>query len=381
MTARTGLTGRASEPDGAAADAAAPAQEPPPVPRTPRGHRLAVPLLAAALVLIALLALALGRYTVPPNEVARILLDRLVSMTGLSGIADIRHTWTDAEETVVLSVRFPRVALAVLVGGALAISGAVLQALFQNPLVSPDIIGVSSGASFGGVLVIMAGLGSSAMIGGTFLGGLLALSFVMLLGRVRGGNPILMIVLGGVIIAAFFNALVSLTTYLADPYTELSAITFWLMGSLASASYTKVLVAAGPVLLATLVILAVRWRVNILSLGDEEARGLGLNPRRDRNVLIVVVAAAVAATVAVAGAITWVGLVVPHLVRLWIGEDHRRLLPASFLLGGAYLTVIDAIARSLTPGEIPLGVLTAMIGAPFFVLILIRHRRQEAHRG
>ena len=216
---------------------------------------------------------------------------------------------------MVLLVRLPRVLLALLVGGGLAIGGAALQAIFRNPLVSPDIIGVSAGASFGGALALLLGLGSALLVGSAFAFGLAALGLLFLITSGRGGTPMLMIVLGGVVTGSFFSALVALITYLADPFTTLPAIVFWLLGSVATATYAQVLVAAAPVLAGTAVLLALRWRINVLSLGDDDAAALGLRPRPLRWAVLVSVALIVAGAVAVSGAVSWVGLVVPHLAQ------------------------------------------------------------------
>jgi iron complex transport system permease protein len=183
-------------------------------------------------------------------------------------------------------------------------------------------------------------------------------------------------VLAGVVIGAFFSALVSLITYVADPYSQLPAIVFWLLGSLATATYGKVLTAGVPIALGVAVVLALRWRINVLSLGDEDAAALGLRPERLRWLLLAAVAAIVAGAVAVSGVIGWVGLVIPHLGRMWVGPDHRVLLPVTLLMGAGYLTVIDTVSRILTAGEIPLGVLTAVIGAPVFFVLLRRNGNQ-----
>ncbi|MEV6161382.1 iron ABC transporter permease [Streptomyces sp. NPDC052052] len=326
-----------------------------------------LPLLAVVTLLVALTALAVGRYVVPPNEIIRMLAGQ---------IFPVGQTWTAQEQTVVLDVRLPRVLLSLLVGGGLALGGAALQGVFRNPLVSPDVIGVASGASFGGVLALLLGLGSAAVVGGAFGFGLLALAVVMLIGRLNTGNPILMIVLSGTVTGAFFTALVSFAKYVADPESELPSIVFWLLGSLATATYAKVVTAAVPILLGAAVILALRWRLNILSLGDDDALALGVPPRLTRGVLLCAVALMTAGSVAVAGLVGWVGLVVPHLARLWTGSDHRVQLPAAFLIGGAYLTVIDTVSRTLTAAEMPLGILTAVIGAPFFIVLLARSRNR-----
>lgn len=317
------------------------------------------------LVAVTLVALAVGRYNVPLWHVVQILVGQAVPIPSEA---------TATEQNVVLLVRLPRVLLALLVGGGLAIGGAALQAIFHNPLVSPDIIGVSAGASFGGALAILLGLGTFALITSSFAFGLIALAMLFLITSGRGGTPLLMIVLGGVVTGSFFSALVALVTYIADPNTTLPAIVFWLLGSVATATFGKVAVALIPVVGGALVLLALRWRINVLSLGDDDATALGIRPRPLRWVVLVSVALIVAGAVAVSGAVSWVGLVVPHLARMWVGPDHRVLLPVSFLLGGAYIMLVDTVARTATAGEIPLGVLTALIGAPVFFVLLRRNR-------
>lgn len=345
-------------------------ERPDPVADGPRRRLpgwLTIPALALVVLLIAVFALATGRYAVPPVEVARMLIGQVLP---------IEQTWYPQEAATVLDVRMPRVLLALLVGGGLALGGAVLQGVFRNPLVSPQVIGVSAGASFGGVLALVLGLGSVALVGGAFLAGLLALVMVLAIARLSAAAPLLMVVLGGVVVSAFFSALVSLLSFVADPYSTLPAVTFWLLGSLATASYGKVLVATVPILAGVAVALALRWRLNILSLGEEDAAALGVPPRLTRNVLMVAIALITAGAVAVSGVVGWVGLVVPHICRLIVGSDHRVLLPASLLVGAGYLLLIDTLSRSLTSSELPLGILTAIIGAPFFIVLLTRFRKQ-----
>lgn len=328
-------------------------------------------------VLIALFSLSLGRYQVPFNEVLRMLAGQLV---------DIRTTWTPQEEQVVLGSRFPRVLLALIVGAGLALAGATLQAVFRNPLVSPQVVGVSSGASCGGVLALVLGLGSFGLVSLAFVMGMVALVLVIWIGQTRTGGSILMIVLGGVVVSALFSALVSFMTLIADPYTELPSIVFWLMGSLSAASPAKALIAAIPIGVGSAVILSLRWRVNILSLGDQDAKSLGINPQPLRILLLVMVALMTAGAVAVAGVVGWVGLVVPHFARLITGPDHRLLLPMSALMGAGYLALIDTLSRSVTAVELPVGILTAIIGAPIFIALLrlVHHRGgltgQEVHK-
>lgn len=330
----------------------------------PRSRGLgAVATAGVALVVTVVVALSAGRFDVPLFHVVQILASGLLPDDGVA----------ETERAVIELVRLPRVLLAVLVGGGLGVAGAALQATFRNPLVSPDIIGVSAGASLGGAIALLLGLSTVFLVGGAFVFGMVALGllFALTMGR---ASSMLMVVLGGVVLGSFFAALVGLVQYFADPYSSLPAIVFWLLGSLATATFAKVAVSVVPILLGSSVLLLLRWRINVLSLGDEEASSLGLRPGPLRWVILVSCALIVAGAVAVSGAVGWVGLVIPHLARMWVGPDHRVLLPVSFLLGAAYLIVMDTLARTLTAGEIPLGVLTALVGAPVFFVLLRRNR-------
>jgi len=329
------------------------------------GSVVPVATMAVVLVGVTLVALSVGRFPVPFLHVVQVVASHLFGIEGSASAVEGNVVWL---------VRLPRVVLALLVGGGLGIAGAALQATFRNPLVSPEIIGVSSGASFGGALALLLGLGSLFLVAGAFVFGLAALAILFVLTLDRAGAPMLMVVLGGVVTGSFFSALVALTTYVADPYTTLPAIVFWLLGSVASATFAKVLVAAVPILAGAVVLVLLRWRINVLSLGDEDATALGLRPSPLRWVVLVSTSLIVAGAVAVSGVIGWVGLVIPHLARMWVGPDHRVLLPVSFLMGATYLIVIDTLARTVTAGEIPLGVLTALIGAPAFFVLLRRNR-------
>ncbi len=314
---------------------------------------------------IAVVALGLGRLSIAPTKVVRILVDNVVGLD---------QGWSDTEANVVERLRAPRVLLSMIIGGGLACCGAVLQGVLRNPLVAPQIIGVSSGASFGGALAIAAGLGSAFLVAGAFLFGLAAVLLVFLMSRVEGRTPLLMLVLSGVVVAAFFSALVSGLTYLADPQQRLPAIVFWLLGSLATASWDSVLTAVIPIGAGVAVMMALRWRINVLSLGDEDARALGVRVELLRWTLLVATTVVVAGAVAVTGVIGWVGLVVAHLGRMLVGPDHRVLLPVSFLVGAAYLTTMDTAARTAVASEIPIGILTALVGGPAFFALLRRTR-------
>ncbi|MGO0122382.1 FecCD family ABC transporter permease [Desulfothermobacter acidiphilus] len=274
------------------------------------------------------------------------------------------------ERALVLGQRLPRILLAALVGATLGIGGASFQGLFCNPLVSPDIVGVTAGTAFGAVLGIL-------LFGGKFFTPLLALPFGLLavavacwLARVTPGDRRLTLVLSGIVMAAVFNALIALVKYMADPQEVLPVITHWLLGSLASASYEDLKLVFLPVSLGIGLLLLLRWRINLLSLGEEEARSLGIDPHKVRWMVIGGVTLSTAAVISVTGVVGWVGLVIPHIGRMLVGPDHTKLLPASLSLGAAYVVLIDTLCRTLTAAEIPLGVLTALVGAPFFIWIL-----------
>jgi iron complex transport system permease protein len=321
-------------------------------------------LLIATAVLVAglIVAFAVGRYPVGFGELFDVLWSRA---TGHSPSA------SEATENVILLVRGPRVIAAVLVGAALAVAGAAFQGLFRNPLVSPDILGASSGAALGAVIGIYFSLGVIGIELLAFGGGLLAVAAVYGIGSaLQSRDPILVLVLTGVVVGALLGAGVGLVKYLADPYNQLPAMTFWLLGSLAATGTADLAPLFGPVALGTLVLVALRWRMNVMSLPDEEARALGL-PTGPLRVAIVAAATLVtSASVATAGIIGWVGLVVPHIARTLVGPDFARLLPAAALLGGGFLLVIDTLARTMAAIEIPLGILTALVGTPFFIWLL-----------
>ncbi len=326
---------------------------------------LAVALLAA----VVLAAFASGKFSVAPGDLWRAVAARL--MGAQSGLPA-------AVETVVWSIRLPRVAAGLLVGMALAAAGAAYQGMFRNPLVSPDILGVSAGAGLGAVAAIYLGLPIAAVQALAFAGGLLAVGTVLAVaGLVRRHDPVLVLVLAGVAVGALLGAGIALVKILADPATQLPTITFWLLGGLNAVTPAD-LNATAPALLAGLVPLALlRWRINLLSLPDEEAQALGVAVRRLRLALVAAATLATAAAVSLAGIVGWVGLVVPHVARLLVGPEFSRLLPASLLLGGGFLVAADTLARTAAPIELPLGILTALVGAPFFLFLLARSGGRE----
>jgi iron complex transport system permease protein len=314
-----------------------------------------------------LVAFTVGRYPVTLAELTEVLVSRL---TGRATAVP------PAVENVVLLVRGPRVVAAVLVGGALAVAGTAFQGLFRNPLVSPDILGASSGAALGAVLGIYFSLGVIGIEGLAFAGGLVAVAAVYVIGSLlHSRDPILVLVLTGVVVGALLGAGVGLVKYLADPYNQLPAMTFWLLGSLAATTVSDLLPLTGPVVLGTIVLIALRWRLNVMSLPEDEARALGLATGPFRIAIVAAATLVTSASVATSGIIGWVGLVVPHLARALVGPDFPRLIPTAALLGGGYLLFIDTLARTAAPVEIPLGILTAVIGTPFFIWLLAGMQR------
>ena len=321
-------------------------------------------LLIAFAVLVAglLLAFIVGRYPIAVSDLFEVLIAKF---TGRA------PNVTGAVENVIWQVRGPRVLAAAMVGAALAVAGTAFQGLFRNPLVSPDILGASSGAALGAVLGIYFSLGVFAIQGFAFIGGLVAVAAVYLIGSaVRARDPVLVLVLTGVVIGSLLGAGVGLVKYLADPYNQLPAMTFWLLGSLSATNAADLVPLCGPVLLGALVLFLLRWRMNVMSLPDEEARALGLPTGPLRIVIVAAATLVTSASVATAGVIGWVGLVVPHLARTLVGPDFAKLIPAAALLGGGFLLVIDTLARTVAPVEIPLGILTALVGTPFFIWLL-----------
>jgi iron complex transport system permease protein len=326
-----------------------------------------VALLAMILVPLAALYVSLfvGRFTVPAADVARILASRLWPIT---------PDWPASVETIVLQIRLPRAILAMFVGAGLSVSGAAFQGMFRNPLVSPDILGVTAASGFGAALALLLSRGAFELELIAFLFGILGVGLTYLLARTYRSTPVLMLVLSGVIVAAFFSALLSGAKYLADPDSKLPVITYWLLGSLNGASMRSLSLALPPIVLGGAGLMLVRWRLNVLSMGDAEARSLGVRTDRLKGIIIVCTTLITAAAVSVCGIVGWVGLVIPHLARMWVGPDHRALLPAACSIGATYLLLIDDVARTASASEIPLGILTAIVGAPFFAYLLRKTR-------
>lgn len=312
-----------------------------------------------------LFSIGIGRYPVPPGEVIRIILSRVIP---------IEKTWIDTLETVVFNVRIPRIIAAVLVGTALSAAGAVFQGMFKNPLVSPDILGASAGAGFGASLAIYLSLSVIGTQALAFCLGLFAVLSAYLVGSKVRHDPLLALVLAGILVSSIFTAATSLLKYVADPYDKLPAITFWLMGGLSSMRLHDIKLALIPILLGAVPLYLVRWKINVLAMGEEEAQALGLNTGRLKILVVFCATLMTAASVSISGIIGWIGLLVPHIARMLVGPNYRVLLPASFLIGGIFLLLVDNLARNIAAIEVPLGILTALVGAPFFIYLISRRR-------
>jgi len=329
------------------------------MPEAPRA--LAYVLAAGALLALTALAFAVGRYPLSLAEVLSALAGQAADPT---------------VSTVVMQVRGPRVLAALLVGAALAAAGTAYQGMFRNPLVSPDILGVSTGAALGAVLSIFFSTSIFLTQLFAFAGGLAAVGLVYGVGsRLRGHDPLLALVLTGVVIGTLLGAAIALLKVLADPYNQLPAITFWLLGSLASISPRDLALAAPLALLGLAPMLLLRWRMNLLALPDDEARALGVDTRRLRTLVVACATLMTASVVAVSGIIGWVGLLIPHAARLLVGPDFGRLLPLAMLMGAGFLLAVDTLCRTLATIEVPPGVLTALIGTPFFLWLFAFARR------
>ncbi len=326
--------------------------------------------LGAVFLAVLLGSLLLGRYALSPGQLLHMLWTKV---TG--GAAD----WPLSDDKVVFAVRLPRVAAAALVGAALAVSGAAYQGMFRNPMVSPDILGASAGAGFGAAVAILLGAGYFGISAAAFCCGLLAVAAAWLVSRLSRTNQTVALILAGMMISSLFSAGTSFVKLVADTQQQLPAITYWLMGSLSSVKDTDVLFLSIPVTLGMVPLLALRWRMNLLTLGEEEAQSMGVNTRRLRDTVIVCATLLTSASVAVSGMIGWVGLVIPHFCRMLFGYDYRRLIPAGALFGASFLLIVDDIARLVTTGELPLGILTAFVGAPLFVYLIVTGGGRRVH--
>ena len=308
-------------------------------------------------------SLFMGRYSVSPKEVVQIFANYFFG-------ANYPQTWEDSAAKVIIQVRFPRAVMAALVGAGLSSSGAAFQGMFQNPLVSPFILGVSAGASFGAAMGLVLSLPSIGVQAMAFVFGIVAVAITYFLAHIYKSTPVLMLVLSGTVVSAFFQALLQILKFTAEGDEKLPAITFWLMGSLGSVGLNDLIISLIPIIICLIGLWILSWRINVLSMGDREARSLGVHTERIKVGIIIFSTVLTSTAVSICGIIGWVGQVIPHFCRMLVGPDHKKLIPATMFVGASYILIVDNLCRQLTATEIPLGILTAIIGAPVFAFLL-----------
>ena len=322
-----------------------------------------LPLLALLVLVCVAVAIMAGRYGIGPGRMGEAIAARA---TG--GVSSDRRA-----DSVVFNLRLPRITVAVLIGSGMAVSGAAFQSIFSNPLATPDTLGVASGTCVGAVVALLLGRGMTGVQLTALVAGLITVTITTAVARRRGGGTdVVTLVLAGVIVSALADAVLSMLKLTADPTSELPEITYWLVGSLSGASWGQIAMATPFILVGSGVIMALRWRLNVLALSEDEARAAGVDVRRLRIVLIVCATVVTASVVSLCGQVGWIGLIVPHAARMLIGSDNRYLIPVCLLLGASVMIMIDTIARTLTASEIPVSVVTALVGAPFFITLLRR---------
>lgn len=323
-------------------------------------------LLLGLLVLLPLIlffiSFSVGRYPIGPVEVIKTILSPIFPQLSIS----------NKLTTIVYEVRLPRILAAIIVGASLAIAGAAFQGIFKNPLVSSDLLGVSNGAGFGAALGILLSGADFIVQVFAFIFGIISVSITYMISKAYKDGGILVLVLSGVAISAFFNALISGAKFIADPDDKLPEIVYWLMGSIANASMEKILMIIIPLAIGLIIIFTIRWRINLLAMGDNEARSLGVNPPRVRLLVIVGATLLTSAAVSISGIVGWIGLIIPHMARMIVGPDNKILIPASLSLGASFLLIMDNLSRTLISIEIPIGILTAIVGVPLFLYLLRR---------
>lgn len=309
-----------------------------------------------ATLFLALIALCLGQYTIALQDVIKVLTLQEVDLVNA--------------ETVIFNIRIPRILVSLIVGSGLASAGASFQALFSNPLATPDTLGCANGASFGAALGILLGLNALGIQISALIFGILAVVLVFVFTRYRHANQIMMIILGGMVVSSLFSALVSLIKYVADPNDVLPVITFWLMGSFSNSTVRSLYTGVPMIILGIMILYLMRYRMNALSLKEEEAASLGINVRQNRMIVIVASSLITASVVSMCGVVGWVGLLIPHISRMLFGNNHTKVIPGCIVFGALFMLVIDTIARCMYQAEIPVSILTAIIGAPVFLLLL-----------
>ena len=333
-------------------------------------RRKGIYILPLAFFVVFSLSFLVGRYPVSPFTALKILFSRALSFFSFERLS--LSGWSGSEEAVVLNIRFPRIASASLIGAALSVAGASYQGIFRNPMVSPDLLGASTGAGFGAALGILTGGGYFAITLSSFSFGLLAVMLAVLVARKSRIDSTLSLVLAGVMISSLFSSGTSLIKLMADTQDQLPAITYWLMGSLSSIKMKDLIFAFFPVVIGLIPVILLRWRINLLTLNEDEARSMGIEVKKMRLIVILSSTLMTAGAVAISGMIGWVGLVIPHFSRLIFGDDYSITLPSSAFLGATFLLLVDDLARIVSTAEIPLGILTSFVGAPVFLFLILK---------
>ncbi len=341
-------------------------------------YRLKFVILSAIFLVIFLASFMVGRYGVSFPTLIKILWDWILRYASFGHLSLIK-TWDDAQASVVLNIRLPRIICACLIGSALSVAGASYQGMFRNPMVSPDLMGASTGAGFGAALAILLSFNYFGITLTAFAFGLAAVVLAYAVSKFSRINQTLSLVLAGVMISSLFSACTSFVKLVADTDEQLPAITYWLMGSLSSIKEVDAKFVLLPITAGLVPIILLRWRINLLTVSEAEAKSLGLNTTRLRFIIIIAATLITSASVAVSGMIGWVGLVIPHFCRMIFGYDYRRIIPSAILMGASFLMLVDDIARVITTGELPLGVLTSFVGAPVFIYLIIQGGADSEH--
>ena len=339
-----------------------------------KGHAAVIWLFLLALAALFVVSFFLGRFPIKPKELFGLIYNKTIGAIPGLGLS-IKPFWSPSVETIFMNVRLPRVILACLVGCCISTAGASYQGVFQNPMAAPDLLGASSGAAFGAALAILLGGRSWTITALAFVFSLITVGLVMLVGEFASGSRVIGLILGGIIISSLFSSGTSYLKLVADPNDQLPKITYWLMGSLTEAKMSQVVFALIPMAIGLIPLLFLAWKINVLTLGDEEAETIGVNTNRVRLIVSVCSTLITAASVSVSGMIGWIGLVVPHFARRIIGNNYVYLMPLTMIIGAMFLLGVDDISRNLMAKEIPLGILTSLVGAPFFIYLLIRKEK------
>lgn len=327
-------------------------------------YKLCITILILLLIVFAISSMLIGRYSLSAQDSFKILIYKM-------GIPNINKTWTSLQESVITTIRMPRVLTAIFVGAGLSVAGASFQGIFHNPLVSPDILGVSASAGFGAALGIIIGSQTSSLVSiFAFTFGIVGVGSAYFLSRVHKTTPTVMMVLSGVVVSSLANAGISILKYFADPLEQLPAITFWLMGSLDSVRLKEAFIAIPVISICLTILFLLGFRIDLLSMGENEAKSLGVRPERLKALVIITSTLISAISVYICGTIGWIGLIIPHVSRMLVGPSYRKLLPTAALLGGMFLLFIDDLVRTISESSLPLSIVISLVGAPFFAALL-----------